>query len=93
MKESQAANETPRKKASRKPTSKQMAEHINSKRDQIAKAVHALLNQHGLPAVSLHSMRLSVAPEDMSNSACPECAKNEHCVFDTDSGEWVCIPK
>jgi hypothetical protein len=70
-----------------------MAKHITSKRDQIAEAVHAVLNQHGLPAVSFHSMRLSVAAEDMSDSKCPQCAENEHCVFDTDSGEWVCAPK
>jgi uncharacterized protein (UPF0212 family) len=93
MKEPQAVKKTPSKKMSKKPTSKQMAEHIASKRDQIAEAIHAVLNQHGLPAVSLHSMRLSIAPQDLGDSACPECAKNEHCVFDTDSGEWVCAPK
>jgi hypothetical protein len=82
-----------KKAVSRKPTSKQMAKHITSKHDEIAEAVHAVLNQHGMPAVCLHSIRLSVAPEDMSDSRCPQCAENEHCVFDTDIGEWVCAPK
>jgi hypothetical protein len=81
------------KAASSKPTSKEMAAHIMSKRDQIAEAVDAILNQQGLPAVSLHSMRFSVTPDNISDSPCPQCAKNEHCVFDPDSGEWVCAPR
>lgn len=93
MKKSLGAKKVPSKKASGKPTSKQIAQYITSKHDQITEAVHAVLNQQGLPAISLHSMRLSIAPKDMGDSACPECAENEHCVFDTDSGEWVCAPK
>jgi hypothetical protein len=93
MTQPRAAKKAPSKKAVAKPSSKEMAKRIISKRVQVTKAVHAALAQHGLPAVKLHSMRFSVAAKDMSDSSCPDCGKNEQCVFDTDSGQWVCAPK
>jgi len=79
--------------AARKPTSKQMAEYLRSKRDAIGEAVHGTVNQGGMPAVTLHSVRLAIAHQDLEDSPCGQCGENEQCVFDPDSGQWVCAPK
>lgn len=60
--------------------------------DNIATAVHQVLESAGLQGFALHSVR--IAPPPGLGSPCnPPCPQGKRCVLDSNGGEvkWICV--
>ncbi len=89
---------SPKQNPGAKPTRAEMADRIHGQHQDVAHAVHKVLQEAGLDGVRVHSVRYSVAHTMVSGPpACqPPCDPDtEDCVLDSSGGEvrWVCVPR